>query len=62
MSRGVGGGCGAPPASAPLPVAAPLPQRPVGQGRGAAEHGSGERMGRKLSEKGKKTMGARSIL
>jgi hypothetical protein len=54
----VGGGegaCGAPPASAPLLAAvAPLPQRPVGQGRGAMKQGSGERMGCKLFEKGKK--------
>jgi hypothetical protein len=42
-----GGACGAPPALVPLP-AAPLPQRPVGQGQGAARLCGGVWMGRKL--------------
>jgi hypothetical protein len=47
-----GGPCGAASASVPLPVAvaAPLPQRPVGRGRGTLKQGSGERMGHKLIE------------
>jgi hypothetical protein len=49
-----GGAYGAPLALVPLPVvAAPLPQHPVGQGRGAARRCSGEWMGRKLLRWGK---------
>jgi hypothetical protein len=56
----VRGACGALLASTPLmaaTVAVPLPQQPIGQGRGAVKQGGDRRMGHKLSEKGEKTQG-----
>jgi hypothetical protein len=54
------GPCGESPASVLLlavAVVVPLPQQPIGRARGTAKGCSGKRMGRELSERGKRLRG-----